>query len=147
MSLVNQFEITLKDFWPDHSDGIFVTDRDRGTTTTISRRLYAKLKAYAKDNQLSFDTVVQQLRDEIHREPAANKAPTAMTRKFAKGDRVKFSLQGNVDVQRSPWSRLPTGRRGTVAHQSREQNGVPVIWDGTKTPHYIARHLLEPSDD
>jgi hypothetical protein len=69
MSLVNQFEVTLKDFWPAHSDGMFVTDRDRGTTTTISRRLYAKLKTHAESSQLPFDAVVQQLRDEIHSEP------------------------------------------------------------------------------
>jgi hypothetical protein len=69
MSLVDQFEVTLKDFWPDHSDAMFVTDRDRGTTTTISRQLYAKLRAYAEDNRLPFDAVVQQLRDEIHSEP------------------------------------------------------------------------------
>jgi hypothetical protein len=42
MSLVNQFEITLKDFLPD-------------------------LRAYAEQKQLRLSQVVTQLRDEIHR--------------------------------------------------------------------------------
>jgi hypothetical protein len=36
MSLVNQFEITLKNFLPERSDGMMITDRDRGTRTTVS---------------------------------------------------------------------------------------------------------------
>jgi hypothetical protein len=62
----DQFEIALKDFWPDHQDAMFITDRDRGTTTMISSRLYAKLRAHADDNQLPLHSVVQQLRAEIH---------------------------------------------------------------------------------
>jgi hypothetical protein len=65
MSLVNQFEITLKDFWPGRSDQMFVTDWDRGTTTTISRRLYAKLKAYAQENRLPFDSIIQKLHEKF----------------------------------------------------------------------------------
>jgi hypothetical protein len=68
MSLVNQFEITLKDFLPDLSDGMIITDRGRRTTTTVSNRLYARMRAYADDNQIPLDTVVDQLRNEIHQE-------------------------------------------------------------------------------
>jgi hypothetical protein len=154
MSLVNQFEVTLKDFWPDDSDRMFVTDRERGTTTTISRRLYAKLKAHAETIQLPFDAVVQQLRDEIHSDPITSNAPTTMTPQFSKFDRVKLSAK-TIETLRhspgspvsSPWWRMRTNRSGTVAHNSREENGVAVIWDGTKTPQYISGDLLERSDD
>jgi hypothetical protein len=62
MLFVNQFEIMLKDFLPHRSDGIIITDRNRGTTTTVSNRLYAKLTAYADDNRLPLDSVVDQKR-------------------------------------------------------------------------------------
>src|SRR6267378_3933358 len=94
MSLVNQFEITLKDFWPDCSDGMIITGRHHRTATTVSNRLYARLKAYADDNQLPFHSVVEQLREEIHQQPIATIDPTASQQKFAKGDRVKLSVQG-----------------------------------------------------
>jgi len=84
MSLVNQFEVTLKDFWPDQWDRMFVTDRDRGTTTTISRRLYARLKAHAESSQQPFSAVVQKLRDEIHAELSAGSDPIRTTPNSAK---------------------------------------------------------------
>jgi hypothetical protein len=153
MSLVNQFEVTLKDFWRDHSDRMFVTDRDRGTTTTISRRLYAKLKDHAESSQLPIDAVIQKLRDEIHAEPTAGNTPTT-TPQFSKRDRVKLSstiiesLRHNPSSPvSSPWWRMPTNRSGTIAHYSNEENGIAVIWDGTKTPQYISGDLLERSDD
>jgi hypothetical protein len=68
MSLVNQFQITLKDVWPDHGEATVINNRDRGgTTTTLSKQLYTKLRAYADDNRLPLEEVVQQLRDKIHR--------------------------------------------------------------------------------
>ena len=67
MSLVNQFEITLKDFLPYLEDGKTITDRERGTTTTVSNRLYTELRAYADQKQLRLSQVVTQLREEIHR--------------------------------------------------------------------------------
>jgi hypothetical protein len=70
MSLVNQFEITLKDFWPDCSNGVIITGRHDRTATAVSNRLYAKLKAYADDNQLAFHAVVEQPSEEIHRSSA-----------------------------------------------------------------------------
>jgi hypothetical protein len=152
MSLVNRFEVTLKDFWPGHADRMFVTDRDHGTTTAISRRLYVELKAYAQDNQLSFDAIVQKLHDEIHSEAIAEDHPvTATTANFAKGDRIRLSAKAIKLYQNSPinrpWWRIPTKRSGTVAYNSRKQNGVAVIWNGTKTPQYISSGLLERSDD
>ena len=95
MSLVNQFEITLKDFWPDCSDGMIITGRHHRTATTVSNRLYARLKAYADDNQLPFHSVVEQLREEIHQQPIAMK--------FAKGDRVKLSAEGIQILIRTAW--------------------------------------------
>jgi hypothetical protein len=66
MSLVNQFEITLKDFLPDRSDAMVITDRDGGTITTVSNRLYARVRAYADDIRIPLDNVVDRLRAEIH---------------------------------------------------------------------------------
>ena len=40
MPLVNQFEITLKDFLPDRFDGMIVRN-GRGTVAMVSNRLYA----------------------------------------------------------------------------------------------------------
>jgi hypothetical protein len=77
MSLVNQFEITLKDFLPEPPIRT-ISDR-AGPVAIVSDRLFAKLNDYAADNQLRLSAVVQQLRDEIHRQPAAMK--------FAKGNR------------------------------------------------------------
>jgi hypothetical protein len=156
MSLVNQLEVTLKDFWPHDSDRMFVTDHNRGSTTTISRQLYAKLKAHAESSKLPFDAVVQQLRDEIHAEPiAGNNDSATANRKFIKGDRVKLSAKTIEELRRTPgwqpWQSpgcyMPKDRSGTVAHNSREENGLAVRWDGTKTPQYISTDLLEPSDD
>jgi hypothetical protein len=44
MSLVNELEVTIKDFLPALSDGM-ITDPRRGTATAVSRRLYGRLKA------------------------------------------------------------------------------------------------------
>src|ERR1700738_3370082 len=131
MSLVNQFEITLKDFLPDLSDGMIIADRTRRTTTTVSNRLYARLRAYADDNQLPLGAVVDQLRDEIHQQPAAMK--------FAKGDRVKLSAEGiQIQISQRGSLSMPADRSGTVAHNSQEKFGVAVRWDGTKFPQYIS---------
>jgi hypothetical protein len=137
MSLVTQFHITLKDFWPDHPDGMFITDRDRGTTTTISRRLYAELKAYAEEQRLPFESVAQQLREEIHSKPIANNDPTATTPKFAKGDRVGARLMPRMDPDRT----------GTIVFQPREEKWVAISWDGTRRPRYIDPDMLERADD
>src|SRR5439155_13150405 len=51
MPLVNQFQITVRDFLPNASMEV-ITDRDRSTTTTVSNRLYDKLRIYADHNQL-----------------------------------------------------------------------------------------------
>jgi hypothetical protein len=134
---------------------MFVTDRECGTTTTISRRLYAELKAYADHNRLPLDAVVQQLRDEIHSEPIPKSGTTATARKFAKGDRVNLSAKTLADLRQtpgwlpmhSPGCCMPINRSGTVAHNSKEENGIAVIWDGTKSPQYISGDLLERSDD
>ena len=121
MLLVNQFEVTLKDFVPKVSDGKVITDRIRGTTTTVSDRLYTRMRAYAIDNELPLDAVVRQLRDEIHSDARAENDPTmTTTRKFGKGDRVKLSLKG-IHAIRSPRSRVTTDRRGTVAHKPQEK--------------------------
>jgi hypothetical protein len=141
MSLVNQFEVTLKDFWPGHSDRMFVTDRDHGTTTTISRRLYAELKAYALENQLRFDSVIQTLRDEIHSEPIAGNDQITTTPQFSKGCVVKLSAEGSQHFPR--WA---PDRRGTVATNPSKQC-VAVKWDGMKTAQYLSASFLERSND
>src|SRR4051794_10833285 len=75
MSLVNQFEITLKDFLPDRSDGMIIKD-DRGTVAIVSERLFEKINNYAVANQLPRSSVVEQLREEIHRnEPSISELP------------------------------------------------------------------------
>ena len=142
MSLVNQFEITLKDFLPDRSDGMIITDRTRRTTTTVSNRLYARLKAYADDNQLPFHSVVEQLRKEIHQPPVATIDPTASQQKFTKGDRVKLSAKG---IEMMP--RMAADRSGTVAFNHTEGKWVAVLWDGTCRSRYMNPHLLERSND
>lgn len=65
MSLVNHFEITLKDFFPDRSAGMIIRNV-RSTLAMISDRLYAKLNDYADANQLPLSQLVEQLREEIH---------------------------------------------------------------------------------
>jgi hypothetical protein len=130
---VNQFKITLKDFLPDLSDGMVVTDSERGTTTTVSNRLYAKLKAHAVSNQLPLGEVVAQLREEIHRRPGAVE--------FAKGDRVKLSSKG---IQVMP--RMDEHRSGTIVFTPRQGKWVAVCWDGTHGQRYIDPDLLERSD-
>jgi hypothetical protein len=76
MALVNQFQITLKDFLPDQSYGKIIVDRGSGTSTAVSNRLFAKLTDYAKAYQLTLGAVVEQLREEIHRnEPSMSELP------------------------------------------------------------------------
>jgi hypothetical protein len=154
MSLVNELEVTINDLLPRLSDGMLITDPHRGTAIAVSGRLYARLKAYADQYQFSVQAVVQQLRDEIHSAPIASIHPTMTTPQFGKGDRVKLSAKRIKTLRHSPgspvsspWWRMRTNRSGTVAHNSREENGVAVIWDGTKTPQYISSELLERSDD
>jgi hypothetical protein len=67
MPLVNQFEITLKDFLPDRSDAKIIADPDRVSSTTVSGRLYHKLTTYADEMQLTLGAVVDHLREQIHR--------------------------------------------------------------------------------
>jgi hypothetical protein len=71
MSLVNQLELTLKDLLPDPRDGKFITDGARGTTITVSNRLYAALRAYADQKRLPLWRVVAQIREEVHAQPIA----------------------------------------------------------------------------
>src|SRR5689334_25034368 len=110
---------------------MFLTDRDRGSTTTISRRLYVELKAYAQENQVPFDSVIQTLRDEIHPEPIGKSYPTTTTPQFSKGGRVKLSAKTIAILRHSPgspvsssWWRLRTDRSGTVADRSGDELGV-----------------------
>jgi len=118
---------------------MIITGRHHRTATTVSNRLYAKLKAYADDNQLPFHSVVEQLREEIHQQPIAMK--------FAKGDRVKLSAEGiQILIKQHGRLAMPEDRSGTDAHNSVEKYGVAVRWDRTKFPQYISAVLLERSD-
>ena len=74
MPLIDDLQVTLKDLLPDRSDGMMITDRDRGTTTVVSYRLYARLRAYADENRLALAKLVEQLREEIHRGTAGLKS-------------------------------------------------------------------------
>ena len=65
MSLVNQLEITLKDFWPDPSNGIIIIFPNRGTSVTVSKRLNRRLSDYAWENKVPLHSVIEQLRAEI----------------------------------------------------------------------------------
>jgi predicted DNA-binding ribbon-helix-helix protein len=133
MSLVNQFEITLKDFLPARHTGIIIKG-GRRTTTVLSNRLYRSLRAYAYDDQLPLTSVIEQLRDEIHGKPVAIN--------FAKGDRIKLSAQ---ETEIMP--RMSADRSGTVAFKHAEGHWVAVLWDGTRGPRYMDPAMLERSDD
>lgn len=65
MPLVNQYEITLRDFLPTQADAKVIADRTLGTTITVSIRLYAMLTAYADQNQVPLGDVVAPLREEV----------------------------------------------------------------------------------
>jgi hypothetical protein len=134
MSLVNQFQITLKDFLPELSDGLLITDPRRGTPTAVSGRLYANLKAYVDQYQFSIHAVLEQLRQEIHSQPTAEN--------FAKGDRVRLSAKG---VRTMP--RMDADRSGTIVAKPREGHCVAVWWDGNIRPRYINPSVLERSHD
>ena len=71
MPLTDGLHITLKDLMPARSDGMMITDRGRGTTTVVSNRLYARLRAHADENKVPLDGLVEQLRQEIHQGTAA----------------------------------------------------------------------------
>ena len=122
VSLVNQFKITLKDFLPELSDGMVITDRARGTTTTISKCLYAELRVYADDNQLQLGDVIEQLRQEIHRKLGAIK--------FTKGDRVKLTSKG---IQLIPRMDMPLQRDNCLHTDGR-----------TMDCRVLGRHRLPP---
>jgi hypothetical protein len=134
MALVNQFKIMLKDLLPDPSDGKVIIDRARGTSTTVSNRLYSELRADADHNQLPLGDVVEQLRHEIHRKPAAVK--------FTKGDRVKLTSTG---IQLIPSMDMHCS--GTIVFTPIEGQWIAVCWDGTDFHRYIDPDLLERSDD
>ena len=134
MSLINQFKITLKDFLPDPSDGMIITDRARGTNTTVSNRLFAELISYTDGNRHRLNDIVAQLREEIHRQPA--------TIKFAKGDRVKLTSKG---IQLIPSMDMHCS--GTIVFTPIEGQWIAVCWDSTDRHRYIDPDLLERSDD
>jgi hypothetical protein len=141
MSLINQFEVMLEDFVPKVSDGKFITDRIRGTTTTVSDRLYTRMRAYAIDNQLPLDALVRQLREEIHQQPMATNDLTCAAPKFAKGDRVKLTSKG---IQLIPSMDMHCS--GTIVFTPLKGQWVAVCWDGTVVHRYIDPSLLERSD-
>ena len=120
---------------------MIITGRHHRTATTVSNRLYTRLKVYADDNELLFHSVVEQLRDQIHSEAVATNNPTDTQHKFAKGDRAKLSPEG---IQTLP--RKLTDRCGTVAANP-SKHWIAVRWDGTKTVQYLSRDFLEQSDD
>jgi hypothetical protein len=77
MPLVDELKVTLKDLMPDRLDGVMIQDREsRHMMMTISSRLAAALKDYADARQLSFTSVVEQLRKEIQEAP--QKGPADM---------------------------------------------------------------------
>lgn len=120
------------------SHAIVVT-RDR--LDTYSRACRGAYERGYQDAIKQILSAVEQLRDDIHRNPTANTDPTPMMRKFAKGERVQLSPRG---IQNFP--RWPADLRGTVAHNS-SKRCIPVKWDGMKTAQYLYRNLLEPADD
>jgi hypothetical protein len=134
VALVNQFKITLKDLLPEPSDGMVIIDRASFTSTTVSNRLYAELRAHAEANKLPLGDVVAQLCEEIQRKPSAIK--------FAKGDRVKLSWMA---TQLMP--RMDADRSGTIAFTPREGEWVAVHWDGIQRQRYIDPDLLDRSND
>jgi hypothetical protein len=122
MSLVNQFEITLKDFLPDRSDGMTIADQDRGTTATVSKRLYVILRAYAADNQVPLGSVVEQLREEIHRPPNAYALTCAKC-----GHTGKMLRLNDRTIEVTGFESLRVYRNGTVSakcHQCRANQAI-----------------------
>jgi hypothetical protein len=71
------------------------------------------------------------------------KEPTSTTHTFAKGVRVKLSLEG---MHIFAPARRPADRRGIVACNPLKDS-VAVKWDGMKSVQYLSRNFLERSDD
>ena len=129
MSLVNQFKITLRDFLPDPSDGMVIIDRARFTSTTVSNRLYAELRAYADANKLPLGDVVAQLSEEIQRKPGAIK--------FAKGNRVKLTWIGySADATHGRRS-----QRHNCFYPARRRMGRRVLGRYTASAVYRSRSV------
>ncbi len=90
MPLIDELQITLKDFLPDRSDATIIRD-GRGVIAMVSDRLFTALTTYAADHRLRFNSVVAQLHAEVHGKTAAKIAPARTGRhavaKPSKGDR------------------------------------------------------------
>ena len=141
MSLLKELEVTLKDFLPELSDGMVITDPRRGTAVAVSGRLYSRLKAYADQHQFSLQAVVERLRAEVHKDPIATNDRTCAAPKFARGDRVKLTSKG---IQLIPSMDMHCS--GTIGFTPLKAQWVAVCWDGTVVHRYIDPNLLERSD-
>ena len=64
MSLINDLDISLKDFLPEHP-GRIVAD-STGPIAFVSVQLFARLREHAVLRGMSVSSVVHQVRDEIH---------------------------------------------------------------------------------
>jgi hypothetical protein len=97
MSLVNQFQISLKDYLPIRRNGHYGPS-SRPTTTTVSNRLYAKLRAYADESRLPLDPVVEQLREEIHHTSAPEPEGQGFSPRAARRSASQSLRQGREDA-------------------------------------------------
>jgi hypothetical protein len=69
MPLMDELQISLKDLMAAERPVRLIADR-RGPVAIISDRLFARLRNYADSHHTPMSSVVEQLRDEIHRKMA-----------------------------------------------------------------------------
>jgi hypothetical protein len=67
MSLIEEFDISLKDLWPEPPGAKLIRDRDGAASAVVSSRLLSRMMNYAADKQIDLAAVIHQLRGEIKR--------------------------------------------------------------------------------
>ena len=73
MLLVDELNITLRDFLPEHGDMCVITEGGR-TSAIVSRRLYRKLRDYADAQNMTVAAALARLRDQVHKHQAGDEA-------------------------------------------------------------------------
>jgi len=67
--LVDEMNITLKDFLPEHGDMCVIMQGGR-TSAIVSRHLYRELRDYADSHNMTVAAALARLRNEVHGELA-----------------------------------------------------------------------------
>jgi hypothetical protein len=98
MSLVNQFQISLKDYLPTDP-----TERSLRTELTAhdhysQQSALCQLRAYADESRLPLDPVVEQLREEIHHTSAPEPEGQGFSPRAARRSASQSLRQGREDA-------------------------------------------------